>query len=101
MPQAGQAERFALVCPAVDVVGSVRRCAWPVIVPAGHSLHTLNVPWGRRAGSGPGLGGAFQSALASFDHFSQGKSIKNPGPYPSFVYKMTNSRIGGRLDLPA
>lgn len=55
----------------------------------GASLRTLNAPWGGRRR--PGLGGAFQSALASFDHFSQGKPIKKSGPSPSSVYKTTNS----------
>lgn len=50
MPRVGQAERFALMCPVVDVVGSVCRHAWPMTVPAGggHSLCILNVLQGRR-----------------------------------------------------
>lgn len=31
-------------------------------------------------GRRPGLGGAFQSALASFDHFSQGNQLRKPDP---------------------
>lgn len=51
----------------------------------------------RQAGGRPGLRGAFQSALASFDYFfSKENQFKKPDP-PSFVYKMTNSRIGAVL----
>lgn len=97
MPRVGQAERFALMCPVVDVVGSVCRHAWPMTVPAGGGVLPLHPECtARQAGGRPGLRGAFQSALASFDYFFfQGKPIlKTRFPPPSFVYKMTNSRIG-------
>lgn len=95
MPRVGQAERFALMCPMVDVVGSVCRHAWPMTVPAGGVLPLHPECTARQAGGRPGLRGAFQSALASFDYFFfQGKPILKTRFPPSFVYKMTNSRIG-------
>lgn len=99
VPRVGQAERFALMCPMVDVVGSVCRHAWPMTVPAwGRGALPLHPECtSRQAGGRPGLRGAFQSALASFDYFfSKENQFKKPDP-PSFVYKMTNSRIGAVL----
>lgn len=48
----------------------------------------------RQAGGRPGLRGAFQSALASFDYFFPRKTNLKKPDSPSFVYKMTNSRTG-------
>lgn len=62
--------------------GAWRR-AQLLIVSAGRSLGVRNVPecCVGRAAVGPGSWG-LQSALASFDHFSQGKPIKETIPSP-------------------
>lgn len=88
-PQAGQAERFALMCPAADVgperlrTGVADDCICRGAPSASRMFRGAG-------GGGPGLGGADQSALASSDHFSQGKPVKT-GPSPSSVYKTTNA----------